>query len=87
MPVSPVFNGGGSSGGVSFNLVKQDVSDQCTGTNNSFTLTQSYQVGSLQVYWNGLLQLDEDITEYDSFTFITSFYPASDDHLVVIYLH
>jgi hypothetical protein len=86
MPVSPVFPSGGSGGGI-VNLLKYNCTSQIDGTTTTFIIEPSYVSGSLQVYWNGLLQMDEDITQDSSTVFTTSFIPQVGDHLVVIYLH
>lgn len=82
MPVASPFE---PVGGGSVALEHQDLSSQCDGSTQSFTVSSAYQTGSLQVYWNGLLQLSTDIVETSVTTFTTSFTPASDDNLVVIY--
>jgi hypothetical protein len=82
MPVASPFS---TSGGGSITLEHDDISSQCNGSAQSFTVSSNYQSGSLQVYWNGLLQLSLDIVETSLNTFSTSFTPSSDDHLVVIY--
>ena len=87
MPVGNVFNSVGGSGGVGLNnLIQYDCSSQLDGVTTTFNVFITYATGSLQVYWNGLLQLQSDIVETSGTSFTTSFTPQSDDHLVVIYL-
>jgi hypothetical protein len=83
MPVASPFE---PSGGGTVNLEHEDVSSQVDGSTQTFTVSSAYQVGTLQVYWNGLLQLSSDIAESSQTTFTTSFTPSSDDNLVVIYI-
>jgi hypothetical protein len=83
MPVASPFE---PSGGGTVNLEYEDISTQTDGSTQSFTVSQAYQTGTLQVYWNGLLQLFSDIVETSSRTFTTSFTPEDNDNLVVIYI-
>ena len=83
MPVASPFE---PSGGGTVNLEYEDISTQTDGSTQSFTVSQAYQTGTLQVYWNGLLQLFTDIVETSSRTFTTSFTPEDNDNLVVIYI-
>jgi hypothetical protein len=83
MPVASPFESGG---GGTVNLEYEDISTQTDGSTQSFTVSQAYQTGTLQVYWNGLLQLFTDIVETSSRTFTTSFTPEDNDNLVVIYI-
>jgi hypothetical protein len=83
MPVASPFEPAG--GGV-VNLEYEDISSQTDGSTQSFTVSSNYVSGTLQVYWNGLLQLFSDIVETSSNTFSTSFTPSANDHLVVIYV-
>lgn len=86
MPVAPVFPSGGG-GSATVNLKRYNCTSQVDGTNRTFSVSPSYVSGSLQVYWNGLLQLDADITQDSSTVFTTSFIPQVGDDLVVIYLN
>jgi hypothetical protein len=83
MPVASPFKTGG---GGTVNLEYEDISTQTDGSTQSFTVSKAYQTGTLQVYWNGLLQLFTDIVETSSRTFTTSFTPEDNDNLVVIYI-
>ena len=83
MPVASPFRNS-SSGTV--DLKHEDLSSYCDGSTTSFTVSSAYKSGSIEVYWNGLLQLFSDIVETSSNTFSTSFTPSANDHLVVIYV-
>ncbi len=83
MPVASPFEPGG---GGTVNLEYEDISTQTDGSTQSFTVSKAYKSGTLQVYWNGLLQLFTDIVETSSRTFTTSFTPEDNDNLVVIYI-
>jgi len=83
MPVASPFE---PAGGGAVNLEYEDISSQTDGSTQSFTVSSNYVSGTLQVYWNGLLQLFSDIVETSSNTFSTSFTPSANDNLVVIYV-
>ena len=83
MPVASPFE---PSGGGTVNLEHEDLSSQVDGSTQTFTVSSAYQTGTLQVYWNGLLQLSSDIAESSRTTFTTTFIPSSNDNLVVIYI-
>ena len=83
MPVASPFE---TAGGGEVNLEYEDISAQTDGSTQSFTVSSDYKSGSLQVYWNGLLKLFTDIGELSVTNFTTTFIPASDDSLVVIYI-
>jgi len=84
MPVANPFLPAGGGGTV--NLEHEDISSQCNGSQQSFTVSKPYQTGTLQVYWNGLLQLSSDITEVSTYVFSTTFIPTANDNLVVIFI-
>jgi len=83
MPVASPFE---PAGGGAVNLEYEDISSQTDGSTQSFTVSSNYVSGTLQVYWNGLLQLFSDIAETSTNTFSTSFTPSANDNLVVIYV-
>ena len=77
------YSTSGTSGSTS--LTHQVITDQITGATATFTLSHHYVSGSLQVYHNGILQLDSDISEVNTTTFILSSTPVVGDSLMVIY--
>ncbi len=72
-------------GGCTVNLGKEELTDQCDGSSQSFTVSVAYKSGTLQVYWNGLQQTSTEITEDSQTTFSTDFTPTTDDKLVAIF--
>lgn len=83
MPVASPFE---PVGGGTVNLEYEDISSQADGSTQSFTVSSAYKSGTLQVYWNGILQLFSDIGETTVTNFTTQFTPSADDNLVVIYV-
>jgi|9_EtaG_2_1085328.scaffolds.fasta_scaffold09687_5 hypothetical protein len=84
MPVASPFRNPSNTGVV--NLITEDLTSQCNGERQSFTVSSPYTSGKLQVYWNGLLQTSTEITETTQTQFTTDFTAQSDDNLVVIYV-
>ena len=84
MPVANPFEPEGSGGTV--NLGKEELTSQCDGSTQSFTISMPYKAGTLQVYWNGLQQTSTEITEDSQTTFSTDFTPTNDDTLVVVFI-
>lgn len=72
--------------GFTLTLTHQDVSAQITGATTTFILDYEYVSGSLQVYHNGILQLDDDIAQLTSDTFSMSTTPQVGDSLMIIYI-
>ena len=64
----------------------EDLSSQCTGTTNTFTVANTYIVGSLVVSLNGL-RLSDEVTELPGATFSIDADPFSEDILVVDYYY
>lgn len=58
---------------------------QINGSNQTFATTQSYESGTLKVYWNGQRQHDLTITELTATTFRTSFIPIIGNAIIVDY--
>ncbi len=84
MPVASPFQPEGS--GAFVNLKQENLTSQCNGSSQSFTISVPYKASSLQVYWNGLQQTPTEITEDTQTTFSTDFTPTSDDTLIVIFI-
>ena len=80
-PKNPNCSGSGSG---DTNTVTLDISDQANGARTTFTV-ESYESGTLKVYWNGQRQSDQTITELKSTTFSTSFVPQVGHVLLVDY--
>jgi hypothetical protein len=80
MPISDV-NFGGSGAGQKLEI--ENISDQANGSRQIFTLSNDYESGSLRVYWNGIRQSGNEITEITSATFQTSFQAAGSSSLIV----
>ena len=79
-PTKPCSSSGGSE------LKFENLSTQCNGSNQDFTISEAYKSGSLRVYWNGQRQSAETITETGSTTFQTLFTPSATDVLVIDYV-
>lgn len=77
MPISNVFSGSGEK------LQFEDLSDQCNGSRQVFTVSKDFESGSLRVYWNGVRQSGNEITVQTAATFQTSFHPASTASIIV----
>ncbi len=84
MPVANPFEPEG--GGGSVNLKQENLTSQCNGSAQSFTISVPYKAATLQVYWNGLQQTPTEITEDTQTTFSTDFTPTNDDNLIVIFI-
>jgi len=84
MPVADVFAPIGGNG--TLNQVIQDLSGDCDGVRQQFTVSSAYRSGLLQIYWNGILQTSTEITEDSLTLFSTSFTPTANDNLVAVYI-
>ena len=72
-----------SCGGGSANELTEILTDQITGSLQTFTLTRSYVSGSLRVYWNGQRQtVGDTITEINDTQFSTTFLPTVGTELI-----
>ena len=70
---------------ISESMQNEDISTQCTGTNNEFEI-KPFQKKTLMVFWNGVLQrIGNEITLLSNSKFRTTFTPESSDSLHVIY--
>ena len=58
MPIANAFNAsGGTAGGSSNNRIfNEDLSSQINGSRTVFTLSQSYQAGTISLFYNGIKQ-------------------------------
>jgi hypothetical protein len=79
MPITEMFNNTAKT------LKIENLSNQCNGSRQLFTISESFDSASLRVYWNGMRQTINEIVIESSLTFSTSFIPASSAPLVVEY--
>jgi hypothetical protein len=83
MAISDVFAG---DGGTLLKEIKTvDLTAQCDGIDDTFTMPEVYLSGSLWVSWNGLRMRAADITEASTTTFTLSVIPRATDELIVDY--
>ena len=82
MPIANVFGSSTSSSGGD-KLKTNDLSSQINGSNTDFTTTEAFESGSLSVFWNGLRQSANEITELSSSSFRISTAPQSGGSIVV----
>ena len=82
MPIANVFGSSTTSSGGD-KLIISDLSSQIDGSNTDFSTPQAYETGSLQVFWNGLRQSANEITELTSSSFRISTTPQSGSSVVV----
>ena len=67
-------------------MKKQNVTDQIDGSKTTFTVQESYETGSLRVYWNGIRQtVSVTFSEASSTTFTTTFTALTGDYLTIDY--
>ena len=85
MPIANVFGSSTSSDSGGDKLITNDLSAQIDGSNTDFTTTEAFESGSLSVFWNGLRQSANEITELTSSTFRISTAPQSGGSVVVQY--
>ena len=82
-------NGGtaGGGGGSASSLITENLSSQVNGTNINFSTGSEYTDGTLQVFYNGLLQIkNEDYTEdSDNLGITFALAPEVDSKVVVLY--
>ena len=83
MPIADVFGSSSSSSGGGDKLKINDLSSQIDGSNRDFTTSESYESGSLSVFWNGLRQSANEITELSATSFRISTAPQSGGSVVV----
>jgi hypothetical protein len=89
MSIASAFNsdgGTGSSGGSAAEQGSQDFSSQLNGSKTTFTISESFQAGSLKIYYNGLRQSSAEITETGSGFTISFAAPANGESLIADYL-
>ena len=58
MPIANAFNteGGTASASSSNRIFNEDLSSQLNGSRTVFTISQSYQAGSISLFYNGIKQ-------------------------------
>jgi len=67
-------------------MTEEDLTSYINGERTVFTVANSYEGGTLRVYWNGQRQVrGETFTETTSTTFTTTFIPLTGDFLIVDY--
>lgn len=85
MPIANVFGSSTSSSSGGDKLKTNDLSSQINGSNTDFTTSEAYESGSLSVFWNGLRQSANEITELTGSSFRISTAPQSGGSVVVQY--
>ena len=83
MPIANVFGSSTSSDSGGDKLITNDLSAQIDGSNTDFTTTEAFESGSLSVFWNGLRQSANEITELSSSSFRIATAPQSGGSVVV----
>ena len=67
-------------------LTKDDLTAQINGSIQQFTTSNSFETGSLRVYYNGVRQVEsETFSETTSTTFTTTFLTIPGDYLTIDY--
>ena len=67
-------------------MTEEDLTTYINGERTVFAVANSYEGGTLRVYWNGQRQVrGETFTETTSTTFTTTFIPLTGDFLIVDY--
>jgi len=84
--VDPFNNQGSTTKETGGKMQQEDLSSQCDGSTQSFTVQEPFDSDSLRVYWNGVRQqIGETITVTSLDTFTTTFTPGSDHYLFIDY--
>ena len=83
MAINDVY--GPSGGTLSNETFTVDLTPQCDGTTQTFTMPEVDRSGSLRIFWNGLRMRAVSISESTVKTFTLSVTPANNDSLVVDY--
>jgi hypothetical protein len=67
-------------------MTEEDVTNEINGERTTFTVANSYEGGTLRVYWNGQRQVrGETFTEDTATTFTTTFTPVVGDFIIIDY--
>lgn len=67
-------------------MTEEDLTSEINGERTVFTVANSYEGGTLRVYWNGQRQVrGETFSETTSTTFTTTFTPNTGDFLIIDY--
>ena len=67
-------------------MTEEDLTSDINGERTVFTVANSYEGGTLRVYWNGQRQVrGESFSETTSTTFTTTFVPVLGDYLIIDY--
>lgn len=85
--ISGIGSGETLPGTVMSGVFNEDLSAQCDGSNVTFDTVNAFKPGSLSVFYNGLKQTDDYVTQdadYNGFTL--TFAPDANDELTVDYV-
>ena len=75
-----------TSGGSQTSKTEEDLTSQVDGSNQSFTISQSFVADSIEVFYNGIKQrTTNEFTVVNSTTIQTVFVPSSNSTLTVFY--
>lgn len=75
------------SGGGGDDVKKANLTGQIDGSNQVFTVPETYVSNSLRVYYNGIRQVkDVSYTETNTTTFTVSFTPVSGEYITIDYV-
>ncbi len=89
MPIANVFNteGGTTSiSGSSNRVYGEDLSSQLNGSQTVLTISQSYQAGSIALFYNGLRQSSNEFSETSDTTITLSITaPQSGESIIIDY--
>ena len=67
-------------------MTEEDLTSDINGERTVFTVANSYESGTLRLYWNGQRQVrGETFSETTSTTFTTTFVPVVGDFLIIDY--
>lgn len=68
-------------------MTEEDLTTYINGETTVFTVANTYEGGTLRVYWNGQRQVrGQTFTETTDTTFTTTFIPNTGDFLIVDYI-
>ena len=72
---------------VKIKLIKENLTSQIDGTEQTFGISRKYEAGSIRVYWNGIRQIvSVSFSELSDTQIFTNFVPATNDYLTVEYI-
>ena len=87
MAIAKVFNSdGGTASQASNRVYGENLSTQLNGSNLVLTVSQSYQAGSIALFYNGLRQSSNEFNETSSTTItLTISAPANGESVIIDY--